>query len=240
MNRIKRIQALEILDSRGRPTVQATCVLESGESATASVPSGASTGQAEAHELRDGDHARYRGLGCLQAVENVNTTINMALSGKSFANQSELDAALIKLDGTEQKTNLGANAILAVSIAFARACAEEAGVPVYEHFRQGILQWLPRPTINLFSGGKHAGGQVALQDVLVVPAAPTMHESLAVVYAVYQAAADLIAEKYHMRALTADEGGLAQNFRIHRRCSKTALKQLRGRGMCLDKMCSWR
>jgi enolase len=213
---IDRLIAHEILDSRGRPTILATCQLASGAAGSASVPSGASTGRAEALELRDGDPQRYRGRGCLRAVQHVNLTIDEALHGRTFASQAELDAALIALDGSGNKSNLGANAILGVSLAFARACASEQGVPLYRYFAliaKRVPDSLPRPMINLFSGGKHAGGQTAMQDVLVVPrAAATMDQALVDTYAVYQAAADLIQRQYRMRALTADEGGLAPEF----------------------------
>jgi enolase len=151
---------MEILDSRGRPTVKATCELESGAIGSASVPSGASTGEAEALELRDGDPDRYGGLGCRQAAASISDTINEALAGRSLDNQTELDNVLIELDGTSNKSRLGANAILAVSLAFARANATDLGVPLYEHFGSllgRIPESLPRPTINLFSGGMHAG-----------------------------------------------------------------------------------
>ncbi len=218
MPTIKHLSALEILDSRGRPTVQATCTLESGAQAAASVPSGASTGAAEALELRDGDPGRYGGLGCRRAVANVVGPIAKALVGRTYDSQDELDEALIQLDGTSNKSHLGANAILSVSLAFARACAVEQGLPLFQLFarilgRDDGAQTLPRPTINLFSGGKHAGGQVPIQDVLVVPAgAASMDEALATTYAVYQAAASLAQERYGMRLLTADEGGLAPPF----------------------------
>jgi len=210
---IRRLEAREILDSRGRPTIWARCVLSSGASAATSVPSGASTGAAEAWELRDGDPLRDGGLGCRRAVQNIEGEIQKAVVGCAFADQAEVDNALIALDGTPNKARLGANAILAVSLAFARACALERGIPLYQHFADMIgqpLRTLPRLTINLFSGGKHAGGQVSIQDVLIVPAAATTIDAgLATMYAVYQAAAALIARKYSMRALTADEGGLA-------------------------------
>jgi enolase len=213
---IKHLSGLEILDSRGRPTVQATCLLASGAAGMASVPSGASTGTAEAHELRDGEPQRYRGLGCRQAVKHVNETLHQALAGHAFEDQRDLDEALIALDGTPHKSRLGANALLATSLAFARAAAVEQGLPLYQYFanlRSLPLQTLPRPTINLFSGGKHAGGQVPIQDVLVVPAsAQTMDEALAMTFAVYAAAAELTHRKYGTRALTADEGGLAPPF----------------------------
>lgn len=208
---IESLYAIEILDSRGRPTVQATCRFVDGTSATASVPSGASTGTAEALELRDGDRRRYGGLGCRKAVENINLTIAQALAGQEIADQAELDRRLLDLDGTSNKARLGANAILAVSLSFARAHAHQQGIPLYNYFADllGVAPGLPGLTINLFSGGKHAGSQVAIQDVLIVPQTATIAEGLAMMYAIYQSAVALIRDKYGMRALTADEGGLA-------------------------------
>jgi enolase len=214
--KIARLEALEILDSRGRPTVRAACTLESGASGTASAPAGASTGAHEAWELRDGDPGRYGGLGCRAAVAAIEGEIGGALSGRSFAGQEQLDRALIHLDGTAEKSRLGANSILAVSLAFARAAAAERGVPLYEHLASLVDETprtLPRPEINLFSGGQHAGGQVALQDVLMVPgAARTMDEALATAFDVYRDASALVLERYGMRELKADEGGLAPAF----------------------------
>ncbi|MFM9105973.1 MAG: phosphopyruvate hydratase [Chloroflexota bacterium] len=216
MPTIEALRALEILDSRGRPTVEATCTLASGARGRVQVPSGASTGAAEALELRDGDPRRYRGLGVTKAVGNIAGEIRFATAGKAFATQRDLDAALLALDGTPNKARLGANAILAVSLAFARACAADAGEPLYRWFaHMAGLQpdAMPRPTINLFSGGKHAGGQVSIQDVLIVPvAARTTAEALAATYAVYQAAADAMRRDSGVRALVADEGGLAPDF----------------------------
>jgi enolase len=213
MPKIEQISGREILDSRGRPTVLATCILEGGISASASVPSGASTGAAEALELRDKDPKRYHGLGCRQAAANVTGELRNRLAGRSFADQSELDRTMIALDGTPSKSRLGANAILAVSVAFARANAVLRGVPLYQHFSEimgSSANTLPRLTINLFSGGKHAGQQVSVQDVLIIPMSPrTIDEVLVSAFDVYQAGADLILEKYGMRLLTADEGGLA-------------------------------
>ncbi|MBX3001195.1 MAG: enolase [Caldilineaceae bacterium] len=208
---IQSLRALEILDSRGRPTVQATCALSDGATATVSVPSGRSTGTAEALELRDGDPRRYGGLGCRKAVENVNRVIAPALLDAQIADQPDLDERLLDLDDTPNKSRLGANAILAASLVFARAHARQRGVPLYRHFADllGIEPKLPGLTINLFSGGKHAEGQVAIQDVLIAPQTATIADGLAMMYAIYQAAAVLIKEKYGMRALTADEGGLA-------------------------------
>jgi enolase len=233
MPTIALLSGREILDSRGRPTVEARCELDTGAVGVASVPSGASTGSAEALELRDGDPRRYRGLGCRRAAGHIGGAIQAALAGQALADQAALDAALLALDGTPNKSRLGANALLAVSLAFARAVAAERGVPLYQQFAEILdqgpktkdesrpsssvvdpssLTSLPRLTINLFSGGKHAGGQVPIQDVLLVPTARTIDEGLAAAFAVYQAAAELASAKYGMRALSADEGGLAPPF----------------------------
>ena len=213
MPKIKQLFGREILDSRGRPTVLAACTLESGISASASVPSGASTGTAEAFELRDGELNRYQGLGCRRAARSIGGELSNALVGRAFTEQAELDETIIALDGTPTKSRLGANAILAVSVAFARAAAMERNVPLFQHFSDmlgGVVNALPRLTINLLSGGKHAGQQVSVQDVLIIPmAARSIDESLVSAFDVYQAAAKLILNKYGMRLLTADEGGLA-------------------------------
>jgi enolase len=214
MSTIKNLHAIEILDSRGRPTLKTTCELSSGFTASASVPSGASTGKAEALELRDGDKKRFRGLGCLKAVNNVNTVLNDTLTSPEF-NQETLDKKMLELDGTVNKSRLGANAILSVSLAFARACALEQNVQLYQYFAKladNASPKLPRLTVNLFSGGKHAGGQVAIQDLLVVPLVNNVSDALAMTFEIYQSAAELSAKKYNMRALRADEGGLAPLF----------------------------
>ena len=155
MLKIEQLSGREILDSRGRPTVLATCILEGGIRASASVPSGASTGTAEAFELRDGDANRYQGLGCRRAAANIGGALQAALAGRLFKDQGELDRAMIALDGTATKSRIGANAILAVSVAFARAYAVYCGIPLYQHFAQMMgdpANRLPRLTINLFSG----------------------------------------------------------------------------------------
>ncbi len=213
MSTIVRLTGSEILDSRGRPTVRAVCELSDGVRAAASVPAGASTGKHEALELRDGDPSRYRGLGCRRAAENISDEIHRALTGGRLQSQAELDEALIRLDGTPDKSRLGANAILAVSIAYARAEAEGRKIPLYQHFAAiaGVEPVrFPRLTINLFSGGEHAGRQVAIQDVLLVPATmQSIDEALSATYEVYQHAASIVYKRYGMRLLRADEGGLA-------------------------------
>lgn len=238
MSSITLLRAYEVLDSRGRPTVQTMCKLSSGAQGMASVPSGASTGRAEALELRDGDQTRYRGLGCLRAVANVNEIIHDVFRGRSFASQKEMDEALISLDGTANKSRLGANAILSVSLAYARACAAEQDIPLYLYFGHmaGVLPaHLPRPMINLFSGGKHAGGQTDLQDVLIIPwSAETFGQAMVDTYAVYQAAVDLIQSKYGMRNLTADEGGLAPPFASNESMLEDAVTAIQQAGLIPD------
>ncbi|MCC6424275.1 MAG: phosphopyruvate hydratase [Phycisphaerales bacterium] len=234
MPTLKSLNAMEILDSRGRPTVWAQCTLDDGAIADASVPSGASTGSAEALELRDGDRNRYRGLGCTKAVANIIGPIQQHLRGRDFTDQQSLDHAMLELDGTTNKSNLGANALLAVSIAFARACAASRTLPLYKHLADIAGhngQTLPRLTVNLFSGGKHAGGQVCIQDVLLVPvSANTINQGLAMVWAVYQSAAELCLRKYNTRALKADEGGLAPPFASTEDMLKDAVEAITAAG----------
>jgi enolase 1/2/3 len=231
---IEKLGALEILDSRGRPTVQASCRLTGGFRGTASVPSGASTGTSEAFELRDGDPKRFRGLGCQRAVENVNQTLRRALAGRTFSSQEVLDRAILELDRTPNKAALGANAILAVSLAFARAAAQQRKLSLHEHFADLFGKQpkaLPRPIINLFSGGMHAGGQSPLQDVLVVPvSAKSVADALVVTFEVYQCAAELMAKKYSMRLLRADEGGLAPPFKNAEAMLEDAVAAIRAAG----------
>jgi enolase len=234
MPTISKLLGSEILDSRGRPTVRATCELAGGARGSASVPSGVSTGRHEALELRDGDPRRYRGLGCRKAAANIGGEIHAAVAGREFASQRDLDGALIALDGTSDKSRLGANAILAASIAYARAEAAEHGVPLFRQFA-GIAgvrpERFPRLTVNLFSGGKHAGQQVSIQDVLLVPASMTsIDESLAATYEVYQCAAAIILRRYGVRLLTADEGGLAPPFESAEAMFETALEAVRKAG----------
>jgi enolase len=212
---LAELTALEILDSRGRPTVRAFCVLSSGARGDASVPAGASTGAAEARELRDGDPARYGGLGCRRAVAGIEGEIAAALVRRTFPRQADLDRSLCELDGTETKERLGANALLAVSVAYARAAAAEDGVPLYEYAATLVdsVPALPRPFVNLFSGGVHGGSQVSVQDVqLLVHSAASVDEALSAVHDIYREAVELTAERYGMRLLRADEGGLAPPF----------------------------
>ena len=233
MIKATHLHAVEILDSRGRPTVAATVCSADGSSATVSIPSGASTGKAEAKELRD--HLKpYRGLGCRKAVENIRSTIATAVVGQEFSSQKDLDLCLNELDGTSDKSRLGANAILATSLAFARASAVQQGIPLFQYFADLLpngAPLLPRLSVNLFSGGKHAFDQVALQDVLVVPAPGySVAASLAMVYDIYQTAAEMVAKQYQARALTADEGGLAPPFQSSTEMLERAAESIESAG----------
>src|SRR3954454_11885144 len=169
MSLIEQINAREILDSRGNPTVEAEVTLIGGETGRAAVPSGASTGAHEALELRDGDKKRYGGKGVLKAVENVNTTIAEALVGLDAADQIGLDQELIQLDGSETKSKLGANAILGVSLACAKAAATALGLPLYRYIGGVSAHVLPVPMMNILNGGKHAQDSTDFQEFMIMP-----------------------------------------------------------------------
>ena len=170
MSSVVDIVAREVLDSRGNPTVECDVLLESGVLGRAAVPSGASTGTREAVELRDGDAARYTGKGVTQAVENVNTEIVEAVIGLDAQEQAFIDQTLVQLDGTENKSRLGANAILAVSIAVAKAAAEESGLPLYRYFGGSGPMQMPVPMMNIVNGGEHADNSVDIQEFMIMPA----------------------------------------------------------------------
>jgi enolase len=209
---ISGVHAREILDSRGRPTVECDVLLTDGTLGRASVPSGASTGAHEALELRDGDPARYAGLGVLRAVANVRQVIGPAVRGMPAADQARLDRALIDLDGTPDKSRLGANALLAVSLAACRAAALGAGRPLYRHIAElaGVARpMIPLPMVNIVSGGLHAGGQIEIQDVLVMPVgAESFARALEWAAAIHRSAGERLRREGHP-PLVADEGGWA-------------------------------
>src|SRR5690554_5008825 len=169
MSGISEIYAREILDSRGNPTVEVDVYLESGAIGRAAVPSGASTGEREALELRDGDMNRYLGKGVTQAVDNVNRTIADSLIGWEITDQAGIDAKLIELDGTETKANLGANAILGVSLACARAAADESGLALFQYIGGPNAKELPVPMMNILNGGEHADNNVDIQEFMIMP-----------------------------------------------------------------------
>jgi enolase len=209
MSAIVDIVGREILDSRGNPTVECDVLLESGTMGRAAVPSGASTGSREAIELRDGDKTRYLGKGVLKAVEHINTEISEAVLGLDASEQAFLDKTLIDLDGTENKGRLGANAMLAVSMAVARAAAEESGLPLYRYFGgMGGMQ-LPVPMMNVINGGEHANNNLDLQEFMIIPVgAPSFREALRYGAEVFHALKKILHDKGISTAV-GDEGGFA-------------------------------
>jgi len=211
--KIKSLKAMEILDSRGNPTVRVFCTLDNGVTASASVPSGASTGENEAIELRDGDMKRYGGKGVLKAVANVNKRIAPALEGKDPSRQAEIDRLMIELDGTPTKGNLGANAILGVSMAVAKAAAEAAGLPLYSYLGGTGATRLPVPMMNILNGGKHADNSVDLQEFMVMPVgAPCFAEALRYGAETFHALRKILAKKSYATSV-GDEGGFAPNLK---------------------------
>ncbi|MBZ5546098.1 MAG: phosphopyruvate hydratase [Acidobacteriia bacterium] len=209
MARIAQIRGREILDSRGNPTVEVDVWLEDGALGRASVPSGASTGKAEALELRDGDPTRYHGRGVLKAVENIERTIAPALRGAEASDQSAVDHQLCELDGTENKQRLGANAILGASLAVSRAAAASAGLPLYRYLGGASAGELPVPMVNILSGRTH-GGSIDFQDFMVIPLrAQRYSEALENAVAVYRAMKDVLKSRGAYQAGVADEGGYA-------------------------------
>jgi enolase len=212
MSAIVDIIAREILDSRGNPTVEADVLLESGIIGRAAVPSGASTGSKEAVELRDGDDSRYLGKGVLQAVENVNTEICEAIIGLDVEEQSFIDTTLIDLDGTENKGRLGANALLAVSMACARAAAEESGLPLYRYLGGSGRMQLPVPMMNIINGGAHASNSIDMQEFMVIPAGrPTFREAIRCGAEVFHALKKIL-HKQGLTTTVGDEGGFAPDL----------------------------
>ncbi len=212
MSAIVDIHAREILDSRGTPTVEAEVVLQSGAFGRAAVPSGASTGVHEAVELRDGDKARFGGKGVLKAVENVNEAIYDALAGYDAEDQIDIDSRMIELDGTENKGKLGANAILSVSLAVAKAQAEEAGLPLYRYLGGTMARTLPVPMMNILNGGKHADNPIDIQEFMIMPvSASSIREAIRMGAEIFQTL------KKNLKAAgqntnVGDEGGFAPNL----------------------------
>lgn len=215
MSAIVDIVGREVLDSRGNPTVECDVLLESGVMGRAAVPSGASTGSREAIELRDGDKSRYLGKGVLKAVEHINTEISEAVLGLDASEQAFLDKTLIDLDGTDNKSRLGANAMLAVSMAVARAAAEESGLPLYRYLGgMGSMQ-LPVPMMNVINGGAHANNSLDLQEFMIIPVgAPTFREALRWGAEVFHALKKLLHDKGISTAV-GDEGGFAPSVENH-------------------------
>jgi enolase len=220
MSAIVDVIAREILDSRGNPTVEADVLLESGVLGRAAVPSGASTGSREAIELRDGDKGRYLGKGVLQAVEHVNTEIAEALMGLDVEEQSFLDQVMLDLDGTDNKSRLGANALLSVSLACARAAAEEAGLPLYRYLGGAGPMSLPVPMMNIINGGAHADSGIDMQEFMIIPVGlPSFREALRAGAEIFHNLKKLLGKAGYATSV-GDEGGFAPNLK----CNEDALK----------------
>lgn len=212
MAAIVDIRAREVLDSRGNPTLEADVVLASGLVGSAMVPSGASTGEREAIELRDGDKTRYLGKGVLNAINNVKTEIRDAIVGMDVADQSGIDNKMIALDGTDTKARLGANALLAVSMAAAHAAAKEAGQPLYRHLNKSGEFIMPVPMMNIINGGSHADNSVDLQEFMILPVgAPTFREAIRYGAEVFHSLSKVLKSK-GLATTVGDEGGFAPNL----------------------------
>jgi len=243
MTKIKKISAREILDSRGWPTVEATVFLADGSFGVASVPSGASTGKYEALELRDGDKKRFHGKGVLTAVKNIEK-IEKKLIGFNVLNQQEIDKIMIALDGTDNKNKLGANAILAVSLACARAGANSLNMPLYKYLRQAYKltenKWrLPIPTMNIINGGKHADNSLTVQEFMVVPAQRTMAERIRAGSEIFHCLKNLLKESGY-QTLVGDEGGFAPNLKSNEQALDFIVKAIKisGYGSGIDTFCA--
>lgn len=240
--KIKKIDALEILDSRGNPTVEVNLTLEDGSMGRAMVPSGASTGEREACELRDGDKKRYGGKGVLKAVENVNNIIAKELEGKSFVSQRELDYTMIELDGTPNKTKLGANALLGVSMAYARAKAQSVGLPLYQYLGGSNAYILPVPCMNIINGGSHADNNVDFQEFMIAPHGTTSFtDAIRMGVEVFHTLKDILKTKNYSTGV-GDEGGFAPNLRSNDEAIEVILEAITKAGykpgsevsICLD------
>jgi len=228
--RIQTIKAREVLDSRGNPTVEVDCVLEGGVRGRAIVPSGASTGEHEALELRDGDKKRYLGKGVLKAINNVNTIIAPALAGQNATLQSHIDQLMLTLDGTKNKYKLGANAMLGASMAIARAAAESHGLPLYRYIGGVKASVLPVPMMNIVNGGAHADNNVELQEFMIMPVgAPSLPEAVRMGAEVFHSLKKILHDAGHSTAV-GDEGGFAPNLKSNEEAIELILKAIESAG----------
>ena len=235
MSAIVDIIAREILDSRGNPTVEADVLLESGVMGRAAVPSGASTGTREAIELRDGDTSRYLGKGVMRAVEHVNTEISEALIGLDAQEQAFIDKTLIDLDGTDNKARLGANSMLAVSMAVAKAAAEEAGLPLYRYFGGAAPMSLPVPMMNIINGGEHANNSLDIQEFMIMPVGVnSFREALRCGAEIFHALKKLLDKNGHSTAV-GDEGGFAPNLGSHAEALEVIMQAIQNAGYVAGK-----
>ncbi len=235
MSAIVDIIAREILDSRGMPTVEVDIVLESGAFGRAAVPSGASTGSREALELRDGDKARYNGKGVLKAIENINGPITEAVLGLDALDQTAIDNLLVALDGTEYKSNLGANATLAVSIAVARAAADELGIPLFKYVGGVGKKLLPVPMMNVVNGGEHANNNLDIQEFMIMPVgAPSFKEALRYGSEVFQALKKICNSRGYPTSV-GDEGGFAPSLNTNEEAITIILEAIAAAGYTAGK-----
>ncbi len=227
---IKDIRAMEILDSRGNPTLRVFLELEDGKKVSSSVPSGASTGEYEAVELRDGDANRYNGKGVLKAISNVNTKIAPLIVGMNAKEQAKIDKAMIELDGTENKSNLGANAILGVSMAVAKAGAEASGLELYEYLGGADSRRIPIPCMNILNGGEHADNSVDFQEFMAVPiGAPTFSEGLRYVSQTFHALKKILSSK-GLATSVGDEGGFAPDLSSNEEAMELIIEAIKSAG----------
>src|SRR6476619_6599200 len=230
MSSIVDVVAREILDSRGNPTVEADVLLESGVLGRAAVPSGASTGSKEAIELRDGDAQRYGGKGVLRAIEHINTEISEAVLGLDSSEQAFLDRTLIDLDGTENKSRLGANAMLAVSMAVAKAAAEESGLPLYRYFGGSGAMQMPVPMMNVINGGAHADNNLDIQEFMIIPiGAPSFKEAVRYGAEVFHTLKKILDAK-GLATSVGDEGGFAPSVANHEEAIKLIMQAIEQAG----------
>ena len=230
MSEIVDIYAREILDSRGNPTVEVEVYLESGVMGRAAVPSGASTGEREALELRDGDQSRYLGKGVLKAVTHVNEAISEALVGWEGSDQTGIDRKLIEMDGTDFKSNLGANALLGVSLAVAKAAAEESGLPLYQYLGGTNAKELPLPMMNIINGGEHADNNVDIQEFMIMPAgADSFKEALRIGAEIFHALKKVLKGKGYNTAV-GDEGGFAPDLKSNEEALEVIMDAIRAAG----------
>src|SRR5438132_5979543 len=230
MSSIVDVVAREILDSRGNPTVEADVLIESGVMGRAAVPSGASTGSREALEHRDKDKARYAGNGVLKAVEHINTEISEAIMGLDAQEQSFIDKTLVELDGTENKSRLGANAILAVSMAVAKAAAEESGLPLYRYFGGSGAMQMPVPMMNVINGGAHADNNLDIQEFMIIPVgAPSFREAIRYGAEVFHALKKILHDK-GLTTSVGDEGGFAPSVSSHEEALKLIIQAIEAAG----------
>lgn len=230
MSYIAQVKAREILDSRGNPTIEADVITENGMLGRAAVPSGASTGKHEAVELRDGDKDRYLGKGVLQAVQNVNTVINEELKGQPVHDQGGIDKLLIDLDNTENKSNLGANALLAVSLAVAKAAADEYGLTLYRYIGGVNANTLPIPMMNILNGGSHADNKIDFQEFMVMPVgAISFSEALRMGTEVFHHLKAVL-KKNNLSTNVGDEGGFAPNLNSNEQAIEYVLKAIEDAG----------